>query len=143
MNLSWRPCKLSTCKHRCARTATRAISNSAALHDHRGNILLTMQVQCQCLTDSIGAADNRRDSGRFARFDGACLRLSEMSSAGKLPGAFFGRICNIAHVSGSDAAAAVNAVAKEAINLVGSQFILHMLSMPLLIGLTCMHLRDQ
>ena len=41
-----------------------------------------------------------------------------MSKAGKLPGAFYGRICNIAHVSGLNAAPAVNAVAKEAINLV-------------------------
>ena len=50
-----------------------------------------------------------------------------MSKAGKLPGAFYGRLCNIAHVSGLGAAAALNAVAKEAINLVRTPLILLMM----------------
>ncbi len=142
-NLSMRPCKLSTCKHRCAITAIQANPASDILHSLRRDTLLVMQVGCQCLRDSIGDADSGKDSGRFARFDGACLRLSEMSKAGKLPGTFFGRICNVAHVSGLDAAAAVSAVAKEAINLVSSPFILRMMPLPLISPITCMHLRGQ
>ncbi len=85
-----------------------------------------MQVRCQELRDSIADAESVKGTGRYARFDEACLRLSEMSKAGKLPGAFSGRICNIAHVSGLNAAAAVNAVAKEAINLVRTPAIMHL-----------------
>ncbi|CAL5221331.1 g3506 [Coccomyxa viridis] len=78
---------------------------------------LQAQVRCQGLRGSLADAESGKGTGRYARFDEACLRLSEMSKAGKLPGAFYGRICNIAHVSGLNAAPAVNAVAKEAINL--------------------------
>ena len=41
-----------------------------------------------------------------------------MGQTGRLPGAFFGRVCNIAQVVGMDSAAAANAVAKETIDLV-------------------------
>jgi len=83
-------------------------------------MLPSMQVKCQGLRDTAADAGTRHANSCFARFDDACLKLAEMSRAGKLPGEFFGRLCNTAHVSGADAAAAVNAVAKEAINLVGS-----------------------
>ena len=89
------------------------------------NMLLTMQVTSQGLKDGVADAESGKSSGRFARFDEACLRLSEMSKAGKLPGAFFGRICNVAHGSGAGAAIAVNAVAREAVNLVSISSLQH------------------
>ena len=77
-----------------------------------------MQVNTQALKQAASNAEDGGAGSRFARFDQACLELFQMGRAGKLPGAFFGRVCNIAQVVGMDSAAATNAVAKEAVNLV-------------------------
>ena len=78
-----------------------------------------MQVNTQALKQAASTAEDGEAGSRFARFDQACLELYQMGRTGKLPGAFFGRVCNSAQVIGMDSAAAANAVAKEAVNLVG------------------------
>ena len=77
-----------------------------------------VQVNTQALKQAASHAEDGEAGSRFARFDQACVELFQMGRTGKLPGAFFGRVCNIAQVVGMDSAAAANAVAKEAINLV-------------------------
>ena len=81
-----------------------------------------MQVNTQALKQAASNAEGSEAGSRFARFDQACLELSQMGRAGKLPGAFFGRVSNIAQVIGMDFAAAANAVAKEAVNLVSCRW---------------------
>ena len=77
-----------------------------------------MQVNTQPLKEAASNAENGQSGSRFARYDQACLELYQMGRTGKLPGAFFGHVCNIAQVTGMDSATAANAVAKEAVNLV-------------------------
>jgi hypothetical protein len=72
----------------------------------------------QELKDSSRSAEGGHGDARYARFDNACLELAEMGRAGKLPGAFYGRLCNIALLSDMQAAVAVNSVVQEAVNLV-------------------------
>ena len=81
-------------------------------------LLCYVQVNTQALNQAASNAEDGEAGSRFARFDQACLELFQMGRAGKLPGTFFGRVCNIAQVVGTHSAAAVNAVAKEAVNLV-------------------------
>ena len=80
--------------------------------------LLPNQVTCQELKDGARSAKGGHGDARYARFDDACVELAEMGREGKLPGAFYGRLCNIALLSDMQAAVAVNAAIKEAINLV-------------------------
>ncbi len=79
---------------------------------------LPVQVACQELRERARAAEGGHGGAQYARLDGACMELAEMGRAGRLPGAFYGRLCNVAFLSDNQAAAAVNAVIKEAINLV-------------------------
>lgn len=80
--------------------------------------LLPVQVTCQELKDGARSAEGGHGDARYARFDDACVELAEMGRAGKLPGAFYGRLCNIALLSDMQAAVAINAVVKEAVSLV-------------------------
>ena len=93
-----------------------------------------MQVNTEALKQAASNAEDGEAGSRYARFDQACLELFQMGRVGKLPGAFFGRVCNIARVVDMDSAAAANAVAKEAVNLVSCcwAYILYPVDAPIL-----------
>ena len=70
------------------------------------------------MRQAVSNAEDSQGGSSFARFDQACLDLFQRGKTDRLPGAFLGRVCKIAQVIGMDSAAAVNAVAKETVNLV-------------------------